>query len=309
MKQTHKVKVDLACSILGYTRQGYYHKGLRKTMIDKSILDRLMGQADKVRNGCPTRGCRAMYEYFGETLPIGRDKSVALLMALGYRVRYAKRYGRATQAGTREFPNLLVNKQVTGINQVWQADMAHYLYGDRKYYAIYITDVYSQQIVGYGAFNSNDASCYAKVLQGAIHRQVALKNGLKGLIHHSDGGKQYESKLYKQLCKDHQIKQSMCMYSYENPYAEKTNDLIHNGYLNVWRPKTLSELIKCQHKAVQNHNQTARKKVLGMLSPNTFKKLLINNNLCQGKYILELKPSNPEQPKKREINQPIFNRH
>lgn len=309
MKGSDKVNVALACSIVGYTRQGYYHKGMGGTKVDESILNRLVSEANMVRKGCPTRGCRAMYEQFGKTIPIGRDKSINLLMTLGYRTRYAKRYGRATQAGTREFPNLLINKQVTDINQVWQADMAHYLYGDRKYYGIYITDVYNQQIVGYGAFSTNEASCYAKVLHGAIQRQRKSNNNLQGLIHHSDGGKQYESNLYKQLCSNHQINQSMCMYSYENPYAEKTNDLIHNGYLNVWRPKSLLELSKCQQKAVINHNQTACKKTLGKVSPNTFTKQLINNHLYQGKYVLELKPSNPEQPRKKQNNRSNLTRH
>jgi hypothetical protein len=79
-------------------------------------------------------------------------------MALGYRVRYPKWHGRATQSGTREFPDLLVEKEVNGINQVWQGDMAHYLYGYSELYTIYITDVYSQAIIGYGAYASNEAN-------------------------------------------------------------------------------------------------------------------------------------------------------
>lgn len=86
--------------------------------------------ANAIRKLSPVRGCRAMYDRFGDTLSIGRDKSIDLLMAMGYRVRYPKRYGHATQSGTREFANLLVDKRIQGINQVWQADMAHYLYGD-----------------------------------------------------------------------------------------------------------------------------------------------------------------------------------
>lgn len=103
-------------------------------------------------------------------------------------------------------------------------------------YTIYLTAVYSQEIVGYGAYSTNQAINYVEVMRQAIRRAKSNGQSLKGLIHHSDGRKEYESVLYKTLCNSHDIKQSMCMYSYENPYAEKTNDLINNGYLNIWRP-------------------------------------------------------------------------
>jgi transposase InsO family protein len=240
-----------------------------------------------------------MYEDFGHHLPIGRDKSIELFMDMGFRVRYPKRYGRATQSGTREFPNLLVEKNVNGLNQVWEADMAHYLYGNTKLYTIYITDVYSQEIVGYGAYSTNLAINYVEVMDQAIRRNKSKGLNLKGLIHHSDGGKQYESLLYKELCNSYGIKQSMCMYSYENPYAEKTNDLINNGYLNIWRPKSLQDLRACQLKAVKDHNGRRRKRALQKLSPMQFRNQILNDQWNTPTYTLELKPRTPEQPRKR----------
>lgn len=249
----------------------------------------------------PTKGCRAIYESSGPQWPIGRDKSIELMMSYGYRVKYPKSYKRATQAGNREFENLLVQKEVTGINQVWQADMAYYLHGESRFYTMYITDVYSQEIVGYGAYNTNIASNYSQVLSSAIRRQRKYTNGLQQLIHHSDGGKQYESLLYKDLCIRNGIKQSMCIYSYENPYAEKTNDLINNGYLNKWKPKTLVQLKQQQAKAVMDHNLNSRKKVLKRLSPLSFKSQYLKNKPGMDIHLLMLKPSNPEQPRNKKV--------
>ena len=284
---------------MGFSRQAYYQNTTDNEDKDNLVLAELQKKVNAQRKDCPTRGCRAMYERFGDSIAYGRDKCIKMMMQSGFRVKYPKRYGRATQSGTREFPNLLVNKTVTGINQVWQADMAHYQYGDRKYYDIYITDVYSQEIVGYGAFSSNIALNYAQVLSNAIRSQSKFTGSLEGLIHHSDGGKQYESIYYKDLCSQYNIQQSMCMYSYENPYAEKTNDLIHNGYLNTWRPKNLQQLRKCQKKAVLDHNHNSKKKKLGNLSPLKFKSVILNNQLCPNAYHLMLKPTNPVQPRER----------
>lgn len=301
MKHSYFFSVRTACKALGITRQAYY----KKPLVNPAFADqelRLVGQElVKARKLCPTRGCRSMYGDFGHQLAIGRDKSIALFMDMGFRVKYPKRYGKATQSGTRAFSNLLEEKDVDGINQVWQGDMAHYLYGESKLYTIYITDVYNQEVVGYGAYDSNVAENYAQVLEQAIKKSKQGKS-LKGLIHHSDGGKQYESERYRSVCERNKISQSMCMYSYENPYAEKTNDLINNGYLNSWRPKTLAQLKECQHKAVKDHNSRRRKQVLGNITPVQFRNLLMSRNESIN-YTLKLKPRLPEQPRKKQLVQ------
>lgn len=298
MRHSYSFNVGAACEIFGVTRQAYYKKPTPKAALENQIIELMTKNLIKLRKRCPTQGCRSMYDEFGNQLPIGRDKSIQVFMELGYRVKFPKHYGRATQSGTREFPNLLDQKDVNGINQVWQADMAHYLYGNTKLYTMYITDVYSQEVVGYGAYNTNLAVNYAEVMSQAIKRAKSNGQSVKGLIHHSDGGKQYESNLYKALCEKNKIDQSMCMFSYENPYAEKTNDLINNGYLNIWKPTTLKALRECQSDAVKDHNTRRRKKVLGKVSPVQFRTLLTKNRNAIS-YTLELKPRIPEKPRKK----------
>jgi putative transposase len=304
MRHTYSFTVRAACEILEVTRQAYYKEPAFKEVIDDQVIQLVSDELIKARKRCPTRGCRSMYGDFGDRLPFGRDKSIAVFMDLGFRVRYPKRYGKATQSGTRMFPNLLEQKDVNDINQVWQADMAHYLYGENKLYTIYITDVYSQEIVGYGAYDSNVAENYVEVLEQAISKAKQTKS-VKGLIHHSDGGRQYESEGYKLVCRRNKINQSMCMYSYENPYAEKTNDLINNGYLNSWKPKSLKELQECQDKAVFDHNTRRRKQVLGNISPVRFRNLLKKDSITV-EYTLKLKPRLPEQPRERIKNKRLI---
>jgi transposase InsO family protein len=297
-----KTPITLACNALGYTRQAFYKSvtTVRKPQNDTHYMNQIFADVHQARRKHPTKGCRAVYEQCGHGWALGRDKSIAVLLSCGFRVKYPKRYGRATQSGTRAFANLLVNKQVSGTNQVWQADMAYYLFAPKPVYTIYITDVYSQEIVGFGAYATNEAINYAQVLERAVLGQTKLGLPVNQLIHHSDGGKQYESQVYTQVCQKQGITQSMCLYSYENPYAEKTNDLINNGYLNVWKPTSLTQIRYCQQKAVHNHNQNSRKKVLGKRSPLEFKACLTSELVHdQVKYVLYLKPSQPEQPRPR----------
>lgn len=291
--------ITSACEILGYSRQAYYKPVANNKMEDTAnLLFQILPDVVTSRKKRPTKGCRCIYQEFAHKWPIGRDRIVSLLIDSGYGVRFPKRYHKATQSGNREFPNLLVNKKIDDINQVWQSDMAHYMVGDQRFYTIYITDVYSQEIVGHGAFITNQAANYNAVLLQAISSQVEI---LMGLIHHSDGGKQYESMIYKATCSRFGIQQSMCMFSFENPYAEKTNDLINNGYLNSWKPTTLTELRRKQSQAVRDHNLYSKKRRLGGKSPIEFKQW-IKENKNNANPILELKPSNPEQPKNKTLH-------
>lgn len=91
------------------------------------------------------------------------------------------------------------------------------------------------------------------------------------------------------------------MCSYENPYAEKTNDLINNGYLNIWRPKKLNQLRSLQTKAVNDHNKNNRKRKLEKRSPLEFKQWLLEQENGRG-YQLQLKPIAPEQPRNKLVS-------
>ena len=64
----------------------------------------------------------------------------------------------------------------------------------------------------------------------------------------------------------------------------------------------------CQLKAVKDHNGRRRKKALKKLSPVQLRNQILNDHGNSPTYTLELKPRNPEQPRKRnESKQLNFN--
>lgn len=298
-KKLPSMSIKDHCAVFGYTRQAYYKYSPRDQKQDDALIRKLIELVESKRKKCPTAGCRYIYERYGNDLGIGRDKAILLMSELGYSLRRPKKYVRTTYSGTRPFSNLLQGLVLTDINQVWQCDMTYYLHGKEVAYLIFITDVYSQNIIGYGAYPTAHAHWFNQVLLKAVKKRKG--NKLEGLIHHSDGGKQYESGQYKQTCLKYGILQSMCKYSWENPYAEKTNDLIKNGYLNKWKPKDLEALKVCLAKAVIDHNANRPKKALGGKTPEEFESLLQIPDFRDQRMELELKPRSPEQIRLREI--------
>ena len=127
------------------------------------------------------------------------DKSIELFMNMGFGVRYPPNDMKGLPSQAQENSRISLWTKKNGLNQVWKADMAHYLYWNTKLYPIYITDVYSQEVVSYEAYSTNHAINYVEVMSQAARRAKSTGQSLKGLIYHSDGGKKDESILYKSL--------------------------------------------------------------------------------------------------------------
>ena len=297
MRGIEKVNISLSCSLLGFSRQAFYKPQSPEKPFSGLTLN-LKELVEQERQHCPGKGCRAIYFDNADKIWVGRDKAERLMREQGLMISLKSKYIRTTQAGKRVFDNLLIEFVVNGLNQVWQADMSYFIVRKKVYYLIFITDVYSQRILGYGAYDRAFAICFLEVLTKAIALRKKQGMSLKGLIHHSDGGKQYEAISYMDLCHQNGIKQSMCYYSWENPYAEKTNDLIKNRYLKYWRPENLKELRIYLENAVRDHNLNQSKKVLGKLSPIEFEETLKETDSRLNSYQLNLKPSLPTNKRK-----------
>ncbi len=93
MIHSYSYSIKSACELMGFSRQAYYKDTVNKAELAERIIQLADQNLRKVRKRCPSQGCRSMYAEFGNQLPIGRDKSIQLFMALGYRIRYPKRYG------------------------------------------------------------------------------------------------------------------------------------------------------------------------------------------------------------------------
>ncbi|NQY01478.1 MAG: IS3 family transposase [Flavobacteriaceae bacterium] len=265
-------KVDPLCSIFGRSRQAFY-KWLRSPRIDELDLRLLLvDYVFELRKNVPNLGCRSIYDALPSTWPYGRDKTEKMLLNMGFRVKRERRYIRTTKPGTRFFDNLILGYEINNINRVWQSDMTFFQLKDGShYYLIFIVDVYSQRIVGHGAYKHHPASVFLEVLNKAV--QERNKEDLNGLIFHSDRGSEYSSTIFTRRIKSCGAVSSMAKYSWENPYAEKINDIIKNGYLHCFAPESFRALRRLLNRAVHNYNHLQRIRTLGKRTPVEYEEL------------------------------------
>lgn len=184
----------------------------------------------------------------------GRDKTEAMLLAAGFRVNYPPNYTKTTHSvRVHRFGNLIEGLVIKGINKVVQTDITYLWMKDRFYYLVFIIDVYSRVIIGYHASCGLEAKANIKALWMMI--KLRGKQNMKGLIHHSDKGSQYNCNEYLGILKEYGIKVSMCNEAWENAYSERINRTIKDEYLRHRNINCLETLRKEMDRAIKLYNE------------------------------------------------------
>jgi len=117
-------------------------------------------------------------------------------------------------------PNLARGMQLSGLDQLWVADITYIRLQEQFVYLAIILDAFSRRVVGWAMADHLQASLAIDALKMAIERR---KPAPGSLIHHSDRGTQYACSDYTELLAAHDITPSMSRVGnpYDNAKAER----------------------------------------------------------------------------------------
>ncbi len=108
--------------------------------------------------------------------------------------------------------NLARRLKLTGINQLWVADITYIRLQHQFVYLALVLDVFSRKVVGWELSTRLGAA----LAVAALHKAIAARQPPPGLVHHSDRGVQYASDAYVGILKQGQMIPSMSRPA--NPY-------------------------------------------------------------------------------------------
>ena len=116
------------------------------------------------------------------------------------------------------YPNLAPALTLSAPDQLWAADITYVRLLREFIYAAVILDVFSRRAVGWAV----GPSLRTELPLAALQQALLERQPKPGLVHHSDRGSQYASKLYVQRLEDHEIVISMSRKGnpYDNAFAE-----------------------------------------------------------------------------------------
>jgi transposase InsO family protein len=107
--------------------------------------------------------------------------------------------------GRKVYPNLAREMVLTGMDQLWRADITYIRLREEFVYLAVILDAFSRRVIGWALERTMEDSLTLSALQLALSRRVVGP----GLVHHSDRGSQYASLDYTNLLKENGIAISM----------------------------------------------------------------------------------------------------
>lgn len=261
--------------VAGISKQGF-HQMLKRRHICQEKRQQLLPVIHKIRKDHPRMSARDMYLLLRPD-GIGRDQFEQFCFNNGLRVKRLRNYRVTTNSyGVTRFPNLIRDKKLTGINQVFVSDITYFEIGPKCYYITLIMDLYNREIVGWSASkNLRTESTTIPALYQLFQNRG--RDNIKGAIFHSDGGGQYYSKEFLALTKNILLNSMTEEDVLENSHAERLNGTIKNNYLYPYNPKDLASLIRMLNKAVFMYNNGKPHCALGKQTPVSYLKATVDN--------------------------------
>jgi putative transposase len=210
-----EIGIERMCRLAVVSRAGYYRHwqasaprqeemGLRDAIQRLALLNRHYGYR-RITAELGREGWRVNHK---RVLRLTREDNLLCL-------RKASFVPTTTDSrhGWRVVPNLTRGMELTGLDQLWVADITYVHLAEEFAYLAIVLDAFSRKVIGWGLATHLRAELAIAALDMAL---AARRPPPGSLIHHSDRGVQYACGDYTAILRTHDIQPSMSRVG--NPY-------------------------------------------------------------------------------------------
>src|SRR5215208_3444827 len=233
------LSIERMCHLAQVSRAGFYRSLQERLPVEEEMEVRSMIQQIVLEH-------RRRYGYRRVTAELRRrgllvnHKRVARLMREDNLLAVQPRAFIVTTNSQHEFEvylNLARRMKLTGINQLWVADITYIRLRSEFVYLAVILDGFSRKVVGWAL----ERTLATRLTRTALERAIAARQPAPGLVHHSGRGVQYASDEYVQVLQEHRMIPSMSRPAnpYDNASCEsfmktlKREEIYANDYVDL----------------------------------------------------------------------------
>ena len=270
MFAAERLRVDVACRVLGVSVSGYY-EWLNRSPSPRSIrhawlTEIIIGVHADSRGSYGVRRVHAELT-LGHGICVGREAVERLMRRVGIQgISGRPRYRRVPNVATAE-DRVQRQFERDGRDQLWVTDITEHPTREGKVYCAVVLDAFSRRVVGWSIDSQPTASLVTNALGMAIE-QRRPQDGRT--VIHSDQGTQFTSWAFTQRAVDSGLLPSMGSVGdcYDNAMIESFWSRMQVELLDRQRWKTRVELANAIFEYLEIfHNRQRRHSSLGMVSP------------------------------------------
>jgi putative transposase len=254
---------------MNIARSTFYYKS--KTTLPTKDTD-IIGRIEEICLEFPGYGYRRVTKQLQNNNLVINHKKVLRLMRESDLLHRARRKRMKTTNSKHPFPrypNLIKDVVVSGMNQVWLADITYIRIRNGFVYLAAILDAYSRRVIGYAISGSLETSLTLKALRMAI----TARHPAPGVIHHSDQGVQYASEEYVEELRKHGFRISMARGGdpYENATIESFFKTLKYEEVYLFDYETVADVLeRIPYFIEEVYNRRRLHSALGYVSPVNF---------------------------------------
>jgi putative transposase len=177
--------------------------------------------------------------------------------------------------------NLARRMKLTGIDQLWVADITYLRLKAEFVYLAVILDAFSRKVVGWAL----DRTLASRLTVVALERAIAQRRPRPGLVHHSDRGLQYARGDYVAILEKYGIVPSMSRPAnpYDNASCESFMKTLKREEIYANKYETLEHLrANIEEFIEQYYNRQRLHSALGYRSPEEFERQTAEGNRADG---------------------------
>ena len=280
---------------MSLARSSYYYQPVidpTEAKANTDIIDRI----EAICINLPGYGYRRVTAQLRrEGITVNHKKVLRLMRESDLLCQVKRRWTRTTDSshGLPVYPNLIKGRKVTGINQVWLADITYIRIQRGFVYLAAILDACSRKVIGYAISDRLDTD----LAMYALRRAIDSRRPGEGVIHHSDQGVQYASREYTDELRKHSFQISMARKGnpYDNAMMESFFKTLKHEEVYLYEYDTIDDVnARVSHFIEQVYNVKRLHSAIGLMPPEEYEELLIRGKKevypCLGLLTLSVQP-------------------